>query len=107
MIRMEQFFCFRAQGLSQEFSVQPLDLGVLVGIPQGIFRIQPVELFAPHFLEFFIVLGDGLASAAGTAARAGHHFYEIIMDLFSFQGPDQLPGIAQTADYGTPQFFAS
>ena len=85
---MEQFFCFRAQGFSQELLIKPLDLGVLVRTPQGIFRIQPVELFAPHFLEFFIVLGDGLASAAGTAARAGHHFYEIIMDLFSFQGPD-------------------
>ena len=92
--------------LSKEITVDLPDIRVLMRVADISFCVQRIELSASRKRQLLTIV-DRLSASADTAARAGHHFYEIIMDLFSFQGPDQLPGIAQTADYGTPQFFAS
>ena len=106
MIRVEEFFCFGAQGLAQELFVQPLDLGILVGEPEMAVLVQGPELFSPDAFQLHILLGNGLAASSGTAAGTGHHFHEIVMDLFPLQGLDQLPGVPQAADHGTADFFA-
>ena len=69
---MEQGFCFGAQGLAQEFPVQPLDLGIFVGEPEAAALVQGPELFTPHAFQFLVLLGNGLAAPTGAAARIPH-----------------------------------
>ena len=78
MIGVKQMVGFFRKRTDQEVFVQPLYSRIFMGEAQISHGVQTVELFAPAFCQLLTVV-DGLSAAAGTAARAGHHFHKVIL----------------------------
>ena len=66
--------------LSKEIAVDLLDIRILVGIAQFCFCVQRIELSASRKRQLLTIV-DRLSASADTAARAGHDFHEIVVDL--------------------------
>ena len=66
--------------LSEEIAVDLPDIRVLVGVAQFCFCVKRIELFTSREGQLLTIV-DRLSASADTAARAGHDFHEIVVDL--------------------------
>ena len=66
--------------LSKEIAVDLLDIRVLVGVAEIRCCIQCIELSASRKRQLLAVV-DRLSASADTAARAGHDFHKVVVDL--------------------------
>ena len=80
MLRMQQHMRLMGHRLSKEIAVDLPDIRVLMGVAQFCFCVQRIELSASRKRQLLAVM-DRLSAAADTAARAGHDFHKVIVDL--------------------------
>ena len=80
MLRMQQHMRLMGHRLSKEITVDLPDIRVFMGVAQFCFCVQIIELSASRKRQLLSVM-DRLSASADTAARAGHDFHKIIVDL--------------------------
>ena len=80
MLRMQQHMRLMGHRLSKEIAVDLPDIRVLMRVADISFCVQRIELSASRKGQLLAVM-DRLSAAADTAARAGHDFHKVIVDL--------------------------
>ena len=80
MLRMQQHMRLMGHRLSKEITVDLPDIRVFMGIAQFCFCVQRIELSASRKCQLLAVV-DRLSASSDTAARAGHDFHEVAVDL--------------------------
>ena len=107
---MEHFFGEFAERFAVEVTVKSLDFGVFVARAAGHLLVALVEARNAGFAEHvgFVAEGGRLAAAGDAAARAGHHFDEVI-ELVRFacvETADELARIGGAVDDGNVDVVA-
>ena len=89
MLRMQQHMRLMGHRLSKEIAVDLPDIRVLMRVADISFCVQRIELSASRKRQLLTIV-DRLSASADTAARAGHDFHEIVVDLAAL---DLLSGV--------------
>ena len=80
MLRMQQHMRLMGHRLSKEIAVDLPDIRVLMGIADICLCIQCIKFLSAYERQLLPIV-DRLSASADTAARAGHDFHEVVVDL--------------------------